>query len=137
MDDKIVSGIRIAKNTAIAAGVVNIGAAFFSSPFFITDAVLFLGCAYGIANKSRFCAMAAFSLAISTALYKLLDTLNVLAESYLYDDWMPYAYFASTVGYLICSILLYKGIWATIVYHDRYDTIVPRQPLDEMEQENG
>ena len=73
MDAKIESGIRIAKNTAIAAARLNVVAALLIKPSdifslsHIIGALLFLVCAYGIAQKSRFCAMAAFFLSIAAA----------------------------------------------------------------------
>ncbi len=130
MDAKIESGIRIAKNTAIAASTLNVVAMVLDNPFNVIDVVLFTACACGIANKSRFAAMAAFSLSIWTVLYKFLELTAIAKDNYLYEDWMAPLTILFLIVYLVFSILLYKGIWATIVYHDRHDTIVPRQPLE-------
>lgn len=128
MDAKIESGIRVAKNTAVAAAILNVVAVFLispsdgNSPSHIIGAVLFLVCAYGIAIKSRFCAMAAFFLSVAVAVYQLPEVIRTLCYINPHgglSNLALYTYLAIIVAFSVIAVLLYRGIWATIVYHDR------------------
>jgi hypothetical protein len=130
MDAKVESGIRTAKNTAITAAALTVvasllmGTSYVAIAVYLLGAVLFSVCAYGISRKSSFCAATAFSLSIAVAVYNLPF---VLIATFSAKPWVSlsefasFTYIATTVVYTIIAIILYQGIWATIVYHDRAD----------------
>ncbi len=142
MDAKIESGIRTARNAAIAAAILNVVAMPLMAPsdiissLHIIGAVLFLVCACGIARESRFCAMAAFFLSIAVAVYPLPTVISVIRYTNpraVLSSPPLCAYLAILAAFSVIAVLLYRGIWATIVYHDRRERAETTSELETAE----
>ena len=113
-DARITKSIKVAGTTAVVAGAINIIALFSDGGQYGIDAIMFFGFAFGIYVKSRFCAVAAFALAIASTTHKL-----VTVAYYGADSAMPEI--LGMVLYIIIAIFLYQGIWGTIVYRYQDD----------------